>query len=72
MDLNLTFKETTQSGIHTRIIEVVTDIDMEHEQDRNNTGVRMENYYTKRFYQSLGIDVGSTFTNMTHWVCIDA
>ena len=61
-----------QLGIHTRIIEVVTDIDMEHKQDRNHTGVRMENYYTKRFYQSLGIDLGSTFTNMSRWVCITA
>jgi hypothetical protein len=47
--LNLTFKETTQLGIHTRIIEVVTDIDMEHKQDRNHTGVRMENYILKDF-----------------------
>jgi hypothetical protein len=62
-DLNLTFEETIQLGIHTRIIEVVTNIGMEHKQDRNHTGVRIKNY-TKRYYQSLGIDVGSTFTNM--------
>ena len=27
---------------------------------------------TKRVYQSLGIVVGSTFTNMTCWVCVAA
>jgi hypothetical protein len=41
MDLNIIFKDTTQSGIHTRI-EVVTDIGMEHKQDRNHTGDRIE------------------------------
>jgi hypothetical protein len=24
--------------------------------------------HIKRFYQSLGIDVGSALTNMAHWV----
>jgi hypothetical protein len=39
---------------------------MEHKQHRNHTGDRIEEAHTKRFYQSLGIDVGSALTNINH------